>query len=97
MDTDQFAKLALGEAKCSPSGSHHDGQMGPPALFSTGFNNFFTAHASVSSIDSKSMKYNENYIKNGHYINGCGVAFGSIPAQIVSKSGLIFVFDSIHS
>jgi hypothetical protein len=43
------------------------------------------------------MKYNENYIKNGHYINGGGVAFGSIPAQIVSKSGLIFVFDSIHS
>ena len=97
MDPDQFAEFALGQAKRRPSGPHHDGQMGSAAFFSTGFNNFFTAHASVSSIDSKSMKYNENYIKNGHYINGCGVAFGSISAQIVSKSGLIFVFDYIQS
>jgi hypothetical protein len=43
------------------------------------------------------MKYNENYIKNGQSINGCGMAFCSIPGQIIWKLGLIFVFDSNHS
>jgi hypothetical protein len=64
MHTDQFAELALGEAKRSPSGPHHDGQMGPPALFCASFNNFFAAHKIGSPLNAKGMKYNHYYIKN---------------------------------
>ena len=69
MDTDQFAKLALGEAKCSPSGSHHDGQMGPPALFITAFNNFFAAHELAHPANAKNMKCYSYCIKNVININ----------------------------
>ena len=95
MDPDQFAEFALGEAKRSPSGPHHDGQMGPPALFGTAFNNFFTTHKSVSPTNDKSMNYINNYTKNSTYINGLSRYFGSILMQIVSILGLILVINFI--
>ena len=96
MDPDQFAEFALGEAKRSPSGPHHDGQMGSAALFGTGFNNFFATHKGVSPTNAKSMIFRHNYTKNGQFINGLRKYFCSISTQIVSRLGLIFVFDFIH-
>ena len=90
MDPDQFAEFALGEAKRRPTSPHHDRQTGPAAFFSAGFNNFFAAHGSVLSINGKSINYNENYTKNGFYINGRSMVFGSISTLIISKLGLIF-------
>ncbi len=97
MDPDQFTEFALGEATRSPSGPHHDGQMGSAALFGSGFNNFFATHKGVSPTNAKSMIILNNYTKNGQFINGPRDYFCSIATQIVSRLGLIFLFFYINS
>ena len=91
MHTDQFAKLALGEAKRSPSGPHHDGQMGPPALFCASFNNFFAAHELDLITRVKHMIYKINYTKADQYINGSKKHLISINGCYVSILGFTYL------